>query len=184
DRARRPHRPAPPARPRDRRGDPDLRRDGAVLRRRQAGDPPAGGLPRPLRARRSEGARVGRDRGGRPHHGRRRPRLRGPRGRRGGQGVLRAQGRQGARAAAPDRGPAAERRRALPDRGGRRDERRLDPPGHRGGPRRGPRGGRRGLHPRPPRGRRRAHPGRDRQGALRGPRDDRRRLSRPTRPGL
>ena len=50
------------ARARDRRGDADERRDGAVLRRRQAGDPAPGGLRGARRARR----RAARARGARP----------------------------------------------------------------------------------------------------------------------
>ena len=48
------------------------------------------------------------------------------------QGVLRAQGGQGARSRAPHRGPAARARRALRGRRGRRQHRRLDADGDRG----------------------------------------------------
>ena len=74
--------------------------------------------------------------------------------RRGREGLLRAQGDQGARAAAQGRGPAAGAGRALPDRRGRRHHRRLDRPGDRGRARRGLRRRRRRLDPRPPGGRR------------------------------
>ena len=94
-----------------------------------------------LVARRGRARR--RDRGGRHDDGRRPDRLRGARGRRRREGVLRAQGPQGARAAALGRGAAARAGRALPDRRGRRDHRRLDGPGDRARARGGLRGGRR-----------------------------------------
>ena len=73
------------------------------------------------RARRRLRPPMGGDGRGRPDDGRRRPGLRRARGRRGREGLLRAQGDQGPRPAAQGRGPAAGAGRALPDRRGRRD---------------------------------------------------------------
>ena len=84
--------------------------------------------------------------------------------------------------AAPHRGSAARARRALPDRRGRGDHRRLDPAGDRRGARGRPRGRGRRDGARPAGGRRRAHPRGRRRRALRGAGHDRRRLSRAPRP--
>ena len=109
----------------DRRGRADERRDGAVLRRRQARDPAAGRASSRSAELVAERARAwGATAVGGLTMGADAPRVRGPGRRRRRQGLLRAQGRQGARAAAADRGPAARARGPLPDRRGRRHHRR------------------------------------------------------------
>ena len=78
-----------------------------VLRRRQARDPAPGGLRGSRDAARGAGRGVG-GHGGRRHDDGRGPgRVRGARRRRAREGVLRAQGRQGAWPAAAHRGPVA-----------------------------------------------------------------------------
>ena len=165
----------------DRGGDAHERGARRVLRGRQAGHPAPRGLRRPGHLGRRAGVRVGRDGGWRHDDGRRPGRLRRARRRSPREGVLRAQGGQGARVAAAHRGSAAARGGSLRGGRGRRHHRWLDARGDRGAARGGSedlRGHQRSRSSR--RGRCRDRAGRGR--AVRGAHHDRRHLPRPTRP--
>ena len=102
----------------------------------------AGGLPRLRRAGRGRGRAPGRGRGGRPDAGRRPDRVLGAVRLGLAEGVHRAQGAQGARPPALDRGPADRARRARTGGRGRRHLRRLADHRDRAGARGGSRAGR------------------------------------------